>query len=584
MTMPIKYTNKEIIEILKEVLAAMEVKDVNKFRIRAYQNVISSIESLTKSVQDLWKENRLDEIDGVGTTLKGHFDELFTQGTVKDFNDVMKDLPAGMFSLIGLRGIGAKKAFKLAVAFKLNDRDTALEKLKKAAEDGKISTLEGFAKKSEQLILEAINESKTHKTERERLLLVRAEEVAGRLLAYLAGFDSVVDAKALGSLRRRSATVGDLDIAVATTDAEATIAHFLEYPEIGEILSKGERGARVVFTTDLQVDLRVIAPEAFGAMLQYFTGSKQHNVVLRTLAMEKGMSLNEYGIKHHDKFKEFPTEAEFYRYIGLNYITPELRQGKNEIELAVKNELPVLVELQDIKGDIHTHTTASDGINTLEEMLRKADTLGYEYYGMSDHAPSAAQRGEKEILNIISSQRDMIEQVGETFPRLKLLLGYEVNILVNAKLNMSDELLSQLDYVIASIHTSFDQPRVQITERMLAAIENKYVTIIGHPTGRLINQRPSCDIDWTEILKAVKKHNKILEINAQPERLDLTEDLVYEARKMGIKFIINTDSHAIAQLDNMKYGLDVARRGWCTKDDIVNTLPLADFLRVLKRI
>lgn len=582
MSTPIKYTNKEIIEILKEVLAAMEVKDVNKFRVRAYQNVISSIESLTKSVQDLWKENKLDEIPGVGTTLKGHFDDLFTKGKVKDFDDVKKDLPDGMFSLIGLRGIGAKKAFKLAAAFELNDRGSALGKLKKAAEEGKIGVLEGFAKKSEQLILEAITEMKTHKTERERLLLVRAEEVAARLIEFIKKDDNVVEAEALGSLRRRAPTVGDLDIAVATSDPSQTIQHFLDFSEIKDVLSKGDRGARVSLSTDLQVDMRVIAPEAFGAMVQYFTGSKQHNVILRTFALEKGLSLNEYGIKKGDKLIEFATEKGFYKYLGMDYIPPELRQGKNEIDLAQSHNLPKLVRLEDVKGDIHTHTIASDGLNTLQEMLTHAEKLGYEYYGISDHAPSTANRGEKEVLNIIKTQRELIEQLSESFPNIRLLLGYEVNILVNSELNMSNDLLSQLDFVIASIHTSFDQPRKQITERLLKAIENPYVTVIGHPTGRLINQRPSCDIDWTEIMKAVKKHNKILEINSQPDRLDLTEDLVYEARAMGIKFIINTDAHAIDQLNNMKYGIDVARRGWCTRDSIINTLPTKDFLRVLR--
>ncbi len=582
MTTPIKYTNKEIIEILKEVLAAMEVKDVNKFRIRAYQNVISSIESLTKSVQDLWKENKLDEIPGVGTTLKGHFDDLFTKGSVIDFDDVKKDLPDGMFSLIGLRGIGAKKAFKLATAFSLVERGTALEKLKKAAEEGKIGVLEGFAKKSEQLILEAITEMKTHKTERERLLLIRAEEVAARLIEFIKKDDNVIEAEALGSLRRRAPTVGDLDIAVATSDPAKTVQHFLEFSEIKDVLSKGDRGARVSLSTDLQVDMRVIAPKAFGAMVQYFTGSKQHNVLLRTHALEKGLSLNEYGIKKNNKLIEFATEKEFYEYLGMDHIPPELRQGKNEIDLARSKKLPDLVRLEDIKGDIHTHTIASDGLNTLEEMLKHAEKLGYDYYGMSDHAPSTSARGEKEVLNIIKAQRKLIEQLSESFPSIRLLLGYEVNILVNTELNMSDELLSHLDYVIASIHTSFDQPREQITERLLKTIENPHVSIIGHPTGRLINQRPSCDIDWTEVMKAVKKHNKILEINSQPDRLDLTEDLVYEARTLGIKFIINTDAHAIDQLNNMKYGIDVARRGWCTKDSIINTLPTKDFLRVLK--
>lgn len=579
----IRINNPDLVSLLKEVLAAMEVKEVNRFRIRAYQNVITAIEGLSQSVQDLWKTNKLDYIPGVGATLKQHFEELFTTGEVNDFNEIRGDLPQGMFSLIGIRGIGAKKAFKLANAFELNDRETAMDDLREAAEAEKIRELDGFAEKSEKDILEAITEHKMHKKEKERLLLSVAAEVAGRLKDFMLKNEAVVEVEALGSLRRRASTIGDLDVAVATKNPEEAIEHFLKFPEIADVMSKGEKGARIVLTTDVQVDMRVIEPKALGAMVQYFTGSKLHNVILRTYALEKQMSLSEYGIKENGGLKEFSTDKAFYEYLGLQYIPPELRQGKNEVDLAKNNELPVLVNLQDIKGEIHTHTVASDGVNEVSEMVEKAKSLGYSYLGISDHAPSVNSRGEKEVQNIISTQKSAIEQISETNKDFRLLFGYEVNILNNATLAMPNEFLSQLDYVIAGVHTSHDQDSSQMTERLLAAVENKYVTMIAHPTNRLLNQRAPSDIDWQTVLKAVKKQNKILEINSQPDRLDLTDDLVYEARKMGIKFIINTDAHAVPHMDLMKYGIDVARRGWCTKENILNTLPTEEFLRILKK-
>lgn len=581
MSKPHKYTNKELIEILKEVLAAMEVKEVNRFRIRAYQNVITAIEGLSQSVQDLWKANRLDEIPGVGGTLKQHFDDLFTTGEVKDFIEVKEDLPEGMFSLIGIRGIGAKKAFKLASAFNLENREDALEELKKAAEKEEIQKLPGFAPKSEQAILDAISEAKMHKKEKERLLLPTAEDIAKRVTDYLKELECIEDAIALGSLRRRSSTVGDLDIAVSTTCPEEAISHFLEFSEIEDVLAHGDKGARAVLTTDVQIDLRVIEPHALGSMVQYFTGSKLHNVVLRTYALDKKMSLSEYGIKYQDKLHEFSTDKEFYEFLGLSYIVPELRQGKNEIELAKSNLLPDLIVLDDIQGDLHTHTDFSDGKNTFEEMSTRALEKGYSYYGITDHAPSVTSRGSSEVSNIISDQKMKFESFNATNDSLRLLYGYEVNILNDATLGMPDDLMAELDYVVASIHTSFDQPKEQITDRLISAIENPYVKIIGHPTNRIINGRPACTPDWEKVFKACVENNTFLEINSQPDRLDLPEDLVYEGLKVGVKFIVNTDAHAVDQLEHMKYGINVARRGWCTKNDIVNALPTHDFLSLL---
>ncbi|OGC57682.1 hypothetical protein A3H26_03840 [candidate division WWE3 bacterium RIFCSPLOWO2_12_FULL_36_10] len=576
--MPYKMTNKEVVLKLKEVLAAMEVKNLDRFRVRAYQIAISSIDGLTSSVYDLWENGKLDEIPGVGASLNQHLDELFATGKAKQFDAVMKDLPEGMFSLIGIRGVGAKTAFKLATAFKLNKRDTAIEKAKKAAESGKIRVLAGFGEKSEKDILESIENLKKTKQESSRMLLYQAEEIANRILEYMNKFEEVKDIKALGSLRRRASTVGDMDIAVATNKPKEVTDLFLKFPEIDEILDKGEKKCRVTLKNGVQVDFRVIDQLSFGAMIQYFTGSKQHNVILRTHALSIGMSLSEYGIKTGDKQEVFSNEDDFYKRIGLQYIPPEIRHGKEEVELAARGKIPRLVELSDIRGDVHTHTIASDGVNSIKDMVNAGIDLGYSYIGICDHSPSVQSRGKYEVLGLMQATRTTIEQINDSQDIIRVLFGYEVNILSDGTLSMPNEMLKKLDYCVASIHTSFDQDRDVVTKRMLLTLENPYVTVIGHPSGRLINQREACNLDWEKVFESAIKNNKILEINAQPSRLDLADDLVADAVKKGIRLMINTDAHSTGDLKLMKYGIDVARRGMCTKENLLNTLSRKDFV------
>ncbi len=572
-------TNQEVLQILKEVLASMEVKGENFFKIRAYQNAIVSIEHLTNSVYELWENDRLDEITGVGSTLKQHLQELFSTGKVKEFEQKIKDLPQGMFSLIGLRKVGAKTAYKLATNFNLNNRETALDEVKKLAENHKIQVLPGFGAKSEKDILDAIENLKFNKSEKQRTMISKAEKIVERIKDYMQQNSEITYCEAMGSFRRRSATIGDLDFAVASEKEESAIQYFLKFPEIKEILGQGEKKASVVLKNDLQVDVRVIKKNELGSMLQYFTGNMQHNVQLRTYALQNEMSISEYGIKYKGILEEFENEKDFYKRLGLSYIEPELRQGKNEIELAKKGELPKLVQLQDIKGDLHTHSTYSDGENSIEEMVKKAISLGYEYYGITDHAPSVSQRGMDEVKKIISNLRKEIDYLQKKYQEIKIFYGYEVNILADKSLGLPDELLQDLDYVIASIHTSFEMDRETMTERILSALQNPYVKILGHPSGRLINERPSIDVNWTKIFEFASKNGKIIEINSQPQRLDLPEDLVYEARKQGCQFIINTDAHNKDSMEFTRYGVDVARRGFCQKIDIINTLPVDKFLK-----
>ena len=576
-----RISNQEIVAELKEVLAAMEVKNVNRFRIRAYQNAVAVLDNLTTSIQDIWEEGRLNEIPGIGDNLEGNLNDLFTRGIVGEFEHAKSGLPEGMFALLGLRGIGAKKAFKLAHAFNLTKRENALEEIKKRAEAGEIQTLEGFGEKSEKEILESIDQLKFSKNDKPRMLLSRAEQIIERVMEYMKTSPEVLKIDALGSFRRRNPTVGDLDIVVATNDPEKVIEHFVNFPEVADVIVKGDRKAVVVLSNDVQVDIRVSTPEAYGAMLQYNTGSKQHNIILRTYALEKGMSLSEYGIKRKGKLEEFDNEEDFYKELKLPYIPPEIRNGTDEVELAEKNKIPDLIKLSDIKGDLQSHTIFSDGINTLEEMVEKAISLGYEYYGVTDHAPSVQARGYKEVERLIQEQRDLINKINSRQDKIKVLFGFEINILADATLGLPDELIKELDFALASIHTAMNQDKAQITERYIMAIENPYINFIGHPSGRLINERDALDVDWKKVFDALKANDKMIEINSQPNRLDLTDDLVRVAINQGINLLINTDAHATDQMDYMKYGIDVARRGHCEKKHIMNSLPLKEFVKLL---
>jgi len=579
-----RVSNREVIDMLKEILAAMEVKNYNNFRIRAYQNAISILENLTVSIQDLWENKRLGEIPGIGSGIEEHLNEFFLEGKVAEFEEIKKGLPEGMFSLIGLRGIGAKRAYKLSMAFKLLDRENALEKLKEAAEQKKIRNLEGFGEKIEKAILEAIEEQKMTKNKKVRFLLPQAEEIVERIMNFMKGCEDVVDIEVCGSFRRKNATIGDLDIPVSTNKPSEVLDYFLKFPEIKEVLVVGDKKASVVLTNEIQVDLRVSTPQAYGSMLQYFTGSKQHNILLRNYALSMGMSLSEYGIKKDGELKEFSDEKGFYSELGLSYIPPEIRNGDFEIEAAKEGKLPNLIKLEDIKGDIHFHTIASDGANTLEEMVEEAKKLGYQYIGVADHAPSIQSRGLGTVLKIVSDTRKKIDDINSSQTDIKVLFGYEVNILVDNSLSLPDDILKDLDFVIAGIHTAFGQDKETVTKRLISAIENPYVRVISHPSGRLLNERDPADPDWRKIFSAARDNGVILEINAQPQRLDLPDDLAKSAVEWGVDLIIDSDAHSTKEFGFMRYGVDNARRGWVQKDNVVNTLTYDKFIKKLRLV
>ena len=575
------FSNKEIAKLLRSISAAYSVRGDDYFKIIAYDKAADSIEHATSELKDLWEDGKLDTVPGLGKSIQSHLDELFRTGKVKHFEQVKKGLPQGMFELLGISGMGPKSAYKLAKSLKIKK----IKDLEIAARSGKIRILPGFGLKSEQDILVSIAQFKGKSS---RHLLPLAFSTAKRVLDYLRSLDVCERVEPLGSLRRMVATVGDIDIAVASKNAKKVISHFTKFREIGRVLEAGPRTSSIILKNGIQIDLMVQPPEAYGSLLQHFTGSKNHNISLREVAMKKHLSLSEYGIKVKGKLKKFRTEEEFYKFLGLDWIEPELREDAGEIEAAQKHTLPKLVKLEDIRGDTHLHSdfpiepSHDLGANSFEEIILKAKTLKYEYIGFSDHSPGHSTHTKEQIVSLIKKRTDKIEKLKSKHKEINLLNLLEIDILANGLLSVPEEGLKLLDGSIAGIHSSHKQDRKTLTKRLLTACQSQYVQIIAHPTGRLLGERESYEVDWPVIFEACLKNKKILEVNAWPTRLDLPDVLVREVIKKGVKLVINTDSHEIGQMDNMLFGVAVARRGWATEHDIVNTLPWVEFRKLFR--
>lgn len=585
-------TNAEIAKLLRRVAAVFEIKDDDFFRTRAYQNAANAVENLTISARDLWEQGKLTEIPGVGPNLTQHLEELFKTGRVRHFETEMKRVPGGMFALLNIRGIGPKTAYKIATKFKLNDEKTALEKVKQLIVAGKLSTLPGFGEKREQEIKTSIE---SHFAKEERMLLSEALLVSQGFLDYLVTIEGVICAEPLGSLRRRVATVGDIDLAICTDKPEEVMETVLKYKEINKVISSGESVSRVQLKSGHEIDIKLSSPSEWGSLLQHYTGSKLHNILLRTHALEKQFSLSEHGIKDQktDKIYQAKTEDNFYEHLGLPYIPPELREGEEELELAKKNQIPKLIELSDMKGDLHVHSdfvydTSHDlGRSSLGELLDKARDLGYEYLGLSDHNPKFRELNithKKKILQerkskLITQYKEYENSVKTRVP--KILIGLEIDIRKDGELALEDELINDLDYAIVSVHSSFELSKDENTKRIIRALSHPKAIILGHPTGRMLNQREGIEADWLAIIDYCKTNKKFLEINASPTRLDLPDDLIKIAVRSGVRLCINTDSHEANHLDFMKFGVWTARRGWATGKDIINTYSYEDLQTVI---
>jgi len=591
-------TNTQVAELLRAVAAAYQLKgeEKNRFRIIAYQRAADAVEHASSELKDLWDEGKLDEVPGIGIGIAQHLGELFKTGKSKHFEEVMKGFPKQMFDLMIIPGIGAKTAYKLVEKFKSKiSEKNAIADLERIAKGGRIAKLEGFGEDSEKDILRSISEVKGRS---KRILLPYALQVAKEILEWLNKSNEVLRAEPLGSLRRKASTVGDIDIAVSTNNPKVVIEHFVKFPKTQRILEKGVRTASIVIPGDIQVDVMVETPEGFGALLQHFTGSKHHNIALREYALKKNLSLSDYGIyiKKDGKkiLKKIATEEDFYKFLGMDWIPPELREDSGEIKAALNNSLPRLIELKDIKADLQIHSsfdieTSHDlGLSSMKEVASKALGLGYEYIAFTEHNPSHSRHSERQILDILKRKRENVDKINYSLSNnankrvIRLFNSLEIDILPTGKLPVTDAGMQTLDFALVSVHSSFRITKKLMTERVLSALSHPKVKIFAHPTARKLEQREGIELDWVKIFDLCRKEDKWLEINADPMRLDLPDFMVREAVIKGIKLTLGTDAHHVDHMDNMTFGVSVARRGWATKGDIVNSRSLIEFERMIE--
>ncbi len=587
-------SNLQIAKLFKNIAAAYSIKNEKKFyfQIIAYQKASEAIASTTSEVKDLYLEKKLDSLPGIGPTIKSRLEELFKKGHVKHFDWVLKDIPASVFVLIEIPTIGPKKAYKLTREFSLNKPETVVDELINKAKKGEIAKLTTFGEKSQQDILQALLEYKQGKNKSQRMVLPYAYDLAEKLVEYIKQSKAVVAAIPLGSLRRMKPTVGDIDIAVSTDKPDEAIKHFVSYPYKERIIEQGPSTASILTTGGKQIDLMAQPVKGFGSLLEHFTGSKDHNVHLREYALKKNLSLSERGIKDlrekNPKIKQYDTEEKFYSALGLSWIPPEMREDTGEIELAIRHKLPRLLELSDMKGDLHVHSSfpiepSHDLGNTaMGEMIEQAKKLNYEYIGFSEHNPSISKHTSQQAYSIIARRNDHIEQIKSSKEDIRVIKLLEIDILTDGKLAVDDKSLMLLDGAIASIHSSFGMNKTEMTKRVISGLSNPKAKILGHPTGRMLNERPGYDLDFEQIFDFCSKNNKALEINSWPTRLDLPDNIIKLAVDNGVKLVINTDSHDLWQMNLMRYGVAMARRGWAKKDDILNALGYNDFIKWLK--
>ncbi len=570
--------NKEVAEKFYELAKMAELAGENPFKVRAYVEAARRIENLTVPIEELAAQDKLTQIKGIGASIAEKIKQYLNTGKIEKLEELKKKIPETLFEIEKIPGMGAKRAKILYEKLGIK----TVEDLKHAAEKGLIRTLPGFGEKTEKKILEGLNSMKDKTVD--RILLGIALPLAEGIVEKLKENSPVDKILICGSIRRMKETIGDIDILVTSKNPGKVMDAFVNLPEVKEILIKGETKTSILTFENLQVDLRVVEPGSFGAAIQYFTGSRQHNIHLRELAIKKGLKINEYGVFDLNTNKKIAgeTEESVYEALGLQWIPPEMREDRGEIELAERHEIPKLVELSDIKGDLHMHTVYSDGTNTIEEMANEAIKMGYQYIVISDHAKALG------IANGLSierykEQKKKIEELNKKLKPFKIFLGAELNILSYGSLDFPDEELKIFDICLAGIHTAMNQSGDKITERIKKAISNEYVRIIVHPTGRILNGRQDHDIDTDTLFEEAKKYGKVFEINSSPERLDLNDLNAKKAKEeYGLKLSVDTDAHSVDSLHNIRYGVGVARRAWLTKEDIINTMTLEEFEKFLK--
>ncbi len=568
--------NAEIAEIFEHMSDMLNVLGENPFKVRAYRNAAENILDLGEDIEDIAARGELTEIQGVGKDLAEKINVYIKTGKIKEYDKLREKVPLDLIDLLHIQGLGPKT---LALLYKeLGVRD--LTGLEKALGGEEILEFKGMGKKKIDDIKRGIEIFKESKA---RTLLGAAMPLAEEIVGDIAKIPGTEGTIIAGSLRRMRETIGDMDILTIADKTEPVVDAFTKMKFVKDVLASGGTKGSVILKGGMQADLRVVGPESYGAALMYFTGSKSHNVKLRTLAVKKGLKINEYGVYKGEKRIAGETENEIYKTLGLPFIPPELREDRGEIEAALEGELPDLIELWDIKGDLHTHTKWSDGRATIEEMAESALELGYEYIAVSDHSPSQTVANGLSIERLKAKQKEL-ESVAKKFRNIKILMGTEVDIKSDGTLDYPDSVLKELDVVIASVHSGFKMDRETMTNRIIRAVKNHCVHAIGHPTGRLIGERDPYDVDIDQVIEAALEYGKALEVNGSYWRLDMNDLHAKKAIDAGVKVIISTDAHSTDQLKFMRYGVGTARRGWVRKKDVLNALPYKELRERLKEM
>lgn len=595
--------NIEIARQLDEVGDLLEIQEANPFRVRAYRNAVRTIIELPSPLERMVADGEdLTALPGIGKELARHITELVTTGEMGVLADLREEVPSTLVQIMRLPGVGPKSARKLWDELGVE----TVEELKSAAEEGRVAELKGFGEKKQALIISGIEQFHRHSA---RYRLDEADRFMAPLLEYLTAPGEVEKLEVAGSYRRRRETVGDIDILVQSSTPEPVMERFVSYPSVEKVLAAGETRGSVVLKSGLQVDLRIVPAQSYGAALVYFTGSKEHNIQLRQRALDRGLTVSEYGVfelleepdpqvEPQEAEASKPegvaepseadrrrvgrqvagrTEEEVYEAVQLPFILPELREARGEIAAAEAGELPDLVELEDLRGDLQMHSTWSDGKNSIEEMLSACAELGYEYFAITDHSKALAMI---EGLDEEGLQRQLseIEEVASRHPEIRIVRSMEVDILADGTLDLADEMLEVLDLVVISIHSMFSLPRARQTERVLKAVQHPAVDVLAHPTARLINKRDPVDFDLEQVIASAAENRVALELNANPRRLDLKDTQLMLAKSLGAKIVISTDAHRISDLSLMPYGVEQARRAWLERGDVLNALPREEFL------
>jgi DNA polymerase (family 10) len=562
--------------MFEQLADLLEIREDNPFRIRAYRNAAGVIRGHPRSMAELVDSGAdLAELPGIGADLAGKIATIVHTGKLPLLDQLRAKVPRPLVEMTRIEGLGPKRAKALYRALRIR----SLEDLQRAARSGRIREIKGFGARTEQLIGQRA--ARIASTER-RIKLADAEDIVGPLVEHLRSVDGVKTVEVAGSYRRRRDTVGDLDLLVsASRNAAGIMDAFAGYEDVAEVLARGSTRGTVRLRNGVQVDIRVVAPASFGAALYYFTGSKAHNIAVRKLAIARGLKLNEYGLFRGDRRVGGRTEQDVFDAVELPFIPPELREDRGEIAAARKKRLPVLVEIADIRGDLHCHTKATDGRDTLEAMARAAAARGYEYISANDHTKRVSIAHGLDRRRLLQQVR-AIDKLNAKLHGIEVLKSAEVDILDDGSLDLPDDVLKELDFTVCAIHYGLNRSREKQTERILRAMDNPHFTILAHPTGRLINAREPYDIDLERVLTAARERGRILEVNAHPDRLDLDDQGCRMAKEAGVRLAIATDAHRVADLDFMRFGIDQARRGWLEPDDVVNTRRLAGLRRLLR--